>query len=576
MADNPNLEDEAFKKFLGESADIIGNIGRIQDGISDINRSFGETRTRYLEFAEVVSDNVADFVRLGGYASDISATIAGIAEGSRRNVVATGETVKEIFATATYLGTSSEKLTENFAIIGVEMSDIAETTKESIDYIQSLGLNARTVMESVLTRMEDMNRFNFEGGVLGFTKMAAQASMLRFDMGQTVKFADDVMNPDGAIKMAAAFQRLGVASGDLVNPFVLMDKSINDPGGLQDSIIEMSKQFTYFDEATGNFRINPGSIRLLKEIASETGLSYENMTKTAIAAQEMDRRLSQISFGIQGSEEDKMLVANMAKMGDDRKFYVEFEDETGKKQTQALENLSQAQFEQIKLQQANRPKTMEDLARAQLDTDKLIQRDIAALPMSLGYALAGQTGLVRGIETLRDGFKEFTNEAYGGENQIPATKEFREAFEGVGDKLGEVANNFIMGNSTLEEVKNELLNSVMNESIDLNMATRLNNVIESFNKVTERGEKFQNVLGTTPDNRYPSWEEHQRQQTQRGQTTISGQVAVGGTINIKVDSPSNLTEQQVFNIFNNPEVQTQMFKIIKGMSEGLIKPLEKK
>ena len=405
MADNPNLEDEAFKKFLGESADIIGNIGRIQDGISDINRSFGETRTRYLEFAEVVSDNVADFVRLGGQASDISDTIAKIAEGSRRNVVATGETVKEIFATATYLGTSSEKLTENFAIIGVEMSDIAETTKESIDYIQSLGLNARTVMESVLTRMEDMNRFNFEGGVLGFTKMAAQASMLRFDMGQTVKFADDVMNPDGAIKMAAAFQRLGVASGDLVNPFVLMDKSINDPGGLQDSIIEMSKQFTYFDEATGNFRINPGSIRLLKEIASETGLSYENMTKTAIAAQEMDRRLSQISFGIQGSEEDKMLVANMAKMGDDRKFYVEFEDETGKKQTQALENLSQAQFEQIKLQQANRPKTMEDLARAQLDTDKLIERGIAALPMSLGYALAGQTGLVRGIETLRDGFK---------------------------------------------------------------------------------------------------------------------------------------------------------------------------
>ena len=576
MADNPNLEDEVFKKFLGESADILGNIGRIQDGISNINRSFGETRSRYLEFAEVVSDNVADFVRLGGEASDISATIAGIAEGSRRNVVATGETVKEIFATATYLETTSAKLTENFAIIGVEMSDVAETTKESIDYIQSLGLNARTVMESVLTRMEDMNRFNFEGGVLGFTKMAAQASMLRFDMGETVKFADDVMNPDGAIKMAAAFQRLGVATGDLVNPLVLMDKSINDPGGLQDSIIEMTKQFTYFDEATGNFKINPGSIRLLKEIASETGLSFENMTKTALAASDMDRRLSQISFGIQGSEEDKMLVANMAKMGDDRKFYVEFEDETGKKQTQALENLSQAQFEQIKLQQANKPKTMEDLARAQLDTDKLIQRDIAALPMSLGYALAGQTGLVRGIETLRDGFKEFTKEAYGGENQIPTTKEFREAFQGVGDKLGDVANDFIMGKTSLEQLKNELLNSVMNESINLNLGTRLNNIIENFNKVTERGEKIQNVLGTTPDNRYSSWEEYQKQQNQRGQTTISGQVAVGGTINIKVDSPSNLTEQQVFNIFNNPEVQTQMFKIIKGMSEGLIKPLEKK
>ena len=74
-----------------------------------------------------------------------------------------------------------------------------------------------------------MNRFNFQDGVMGLTKMAAQASMLRFDMSKTADFADKVMNPQGAIEMASAFQRLGVMAGDLVDPFVLMDKSINDP-----------------------------------------------------------------------------------------------------------------------------------------------------------------------------------------------------------------------------------------------------------------------------------------------------------------------------------------------------------
>jgi hypothetical protein len=94
-------------------------------------------------------------------------------------------------------------------------------------------------------------------------------------------FAEKVLNPEGAIQMAAAFQRLGVASGDLVDPFILMDKSINDPKGLQDSLIEMTKQFTYFDEKTGNFRINPGGVRLMKELAETAGMSFEQFSKTA-------------------------------------------------------------------------------------------------------------------------------------------------------------------------------------------------------------------------------------------------------------------------------------------------------
>ena len=53
---------------------------------------------------------------------------------------------------------------------------------------------------------------------------------------------------------------------------VLMDKSINDPQGLQDSIIEMTKQFTYFDDKTNSFKINPGGIRLMKELATETSV----------------------------------------------------------------------------------------------------------------------------------------------------------------------------------------------------------------------------------------------------------------------------------------------------------------
>lgn len=576
MADEDLRSTELLGKLIGESADLLGNIGRVQDGITDINKSFGETRTRYLEFSTAVSDSVADFVRLGGLASDVKDTIIGIAEASRRNVVATQETLSEIFATSKFLGKEAKDITESFAIAGVEMSNIAEATEESVLYIQSIGLNAKSIMGDVAGRMEYMNRFNFEGGVLGLSKMAAQASMLRFDMSDTASFAEKVLNPEGAIQMAAAFQRLGVASGDLVDPFILMDKSINDPQGLQNSIIEMTKQFTYFDEATGNFRINPGSVRLLKEIAQESGISFENMTKTALAASDMDRRLSQISFGIQGSEEDKMLVANMAKMGKDRKFEVDFVDEEGKKQNELLENLTQAQFEQIKKQRELEPKTMEELARAQLDTDKLISADIAALPMRLGYALAGQTGLVRGIESIRDGFDTFAKEAYGGENTIPSTKEFREAFESAGDTLKNAADNYLKGTGSMEDIQTALKKSIEEGTTELKLADRIQNVLASFEGMKEGKERFEKLgVVTGQEGKLSSFDAYTKQQRESGQATVSGQVELMGDINITVDAPTNITDQQVFNIFNSPEVQTQIFKIVKTMTDTEIKKLQK-
>jgi hypothetical protein len=87
-------------------------------------------------------------------------------------------------------------------------------------------------MKDVSANMEKMNRYQFDGGVAGLAKMAAQASMLRFDMAQTFSFADRMLTPENAINMASAFQRLGVTAGNLVDPFVLMNESINDPTGV--------------------------------------------------------------------------------------------------------------------------------------------------------------------------------------------------------------------------------------------------------------------------------------------------------------------------------------------------------
>ena len=564
-----------LKSLIGESADLAGNIGRIQDGITTINRSFGESRARFLEFSTAVSDGVADFVRLGGSAEELSKTIAEVGEGARRNVVASQESLQEIFATSKFLTKDVNFLVEQFGSVGVELSNIGEGVEESVGYVQSLGLNAVQIMGDVVNKVDMMNRFNFQDGVVGFTKMAAQASMLRFDMQVTSDFAEKVLNPEGAIQMAAAFQRLGVASGDLVDPFMLMEKSINDPKGLQDSLIEMTKQFTYFDEKTGNFRINPGGVRLMKELAETAGMSFEQFSKTALAASDLDRRLGEISFDIRGSEEDKMLVANMSKMGEGGRYEVQFRDETGKLQTESLDKLSQSQFELIKQQAEDRPESMEDIARSQLDTSDIISRDIAALPMRLSYALAGQEGLNRAIEFARREEGKIAGAAFS-PGALPTGEEFRKEFQNFGDVVGTSIMSLLKGEGSIEDVLSTMKTASEEQTISLDLAQRYQTFLAKYSENSAQRESLQSIsrIGEQTDTRYQNWEQYQKQTSTT--ETITGNVNVDGNFTIDVKAPTNLSEQQIFNIFNSPEIKDNIYKIVKIKTEAAIKELSKK
>jgi hypothetical protein len=231
--------------------------------------------------------------------------------------------------------------------------------------------------------------------------MAAQASMLRFDMDATRVFAEKVISPEGAIQAAAGFQRLGLAVGSLGDPFKLMNDSINDPGALQDSIINATKQFTYFDEKTKSFRINPQGILTLKEMATEVGTTYEQLSKTALAAANLDDRLSAISPSIKfDSEEDKMFLANMAQM-DKGEYTVKVKNARGEQETIKLGEITAEQITKLREQQANAPKTVEEIQRSQLDVLTVIGGNLESIINQMRYGVAGAKEVVSNAEGLR-------------------------------------------------------------------------------------------------------------------------------------------------------------------------------
>lgn len=568
--DFKNIGD-VFKAYQN-ALNVKDTLNKIYDGINNINKSFGDSRLRAVEFSNAITDSAGSLVRVGASLDEIDTTIISIASGARRSVIETTETLTEIYAAAQLIGDQADpaRLVENFQSAGIAISQVGETVAESIGYVQTLGLNSRNIMSDVVSRMEYMNRFNFVDGVLGLTKMAAQASMLRFDMTKTAQFADSVMNPQGAIEMASAFQRLGVMAGDLVDPFVLMDKSINDPAGLQDSLINMTKQFTMFDEKTQSFKIAPGAQRQIKEIAEAAGITSAEFTKTALAAADMDRRLAQINLSIKGTEEEKMLVANMAKMGSGEykgEYVVQIKDSEGKDQIKRLSELQNEDFQKLREIQESAPKTVEDIQRSQLGVMEGIQRDLAALPIQFAYALAGQSGTVRAAEALKRAGDDFSTAFYD-KDVLGSGEDTRKFFETMGGDFKNVLKSAMSGDvDAIQKVAAKVEDRI--GDIDTSVFAKFQTFVSNLGIENPRSpeEKYYN------DNIAKSVQEATKVAAKENQSPTSKDINVNGQIRFVIDAPSGVDTQRLTQYVGSSEFKNALSKVLVEIEETGTKPI---
>jgi len=566
---------------------ILESMADMFEEAESLNRAFVQGRTRLDEMADAVARSAAGVIRLGGNAAQAASTMAEIAEGSKRNVIATEEQVSKLFAASTLLETSSSTLVENFASVGIEASQIGTNLESSIDYIQSVGLNAKEVMGDVNANMSQMNRYQFEGGVQGLSKMAAQASMLRFDMKETFAFAEKVLTPEGAIETAAGLQRLGVSIGNLTDPFALMNQSLTDPSGLQDSIIKAAKQFTEFDEKTKTFKINPQGVLMLREIETEAGLSAGSLSKAALAAADLDKRISAISPEIQfEKEEDKQLLANMATMKDGQYIVQLKNDQTGIIEQKKLSDLTQEEFNKLKEIQENRPKTLEDISISQLG---VLENIDASLKSNLAKGTFGvsATPLIR--ENLTGADRIVGALAKAVDKAVPESAEVTKSVTGAIDKMrnlfiekdaGKISNQDFSekirvleesvinqakglggkGLDALEDILQTASKNVKGSSgIEKEFREFANSTLNAINKPNAAAEAVKEKAKAKPisesqilGERISNQVSRQIETTQPKTTNVTNNVT--GSIKITIDGPvgaNGLTQQQLTQIFNS-------------------------
>lgn len=426
----------------GAQLDFVESQKKLSEFSNQILSVFTQGRERIYELQNALADATPRVSRLGGNIKDVVAIVKDVAEASGRNVVATTKQIEELYAGSKLLGIETKTLVNNFLDVGISIKSVSEELEESVEYVQSIGGNAKQVMQDVNKNMAQMNRFQFEDGVKGLTKMAAQASMLRFDMAKTFSFADKLLSPEAAIEAAASFQRLGVAVGSLGDPLQLMNQAINDPSGLQDSLIEVAKRFAYFNDETKSFKISQEGILRFKELEETTNISAAEMSKLGLAALEVDKRLSQISPSIKfENEEDKKYLANIARMGDGGEYEVEIRNTQGDIQMKKLSDVTQTEFEKLIKEQKDGEKSLQELTRDQMTLQEIMQNDLAAIrTVVTGGVLTAPT-----LQGLNEDIRKLTESVTGTVTDELETKKIRDSVEGIFDNLGGKLRDIVMG-----------------------------------------------------------------------------------------------------------------------------------
>lgn len=478
-----------------------------------------------------------------------------------------------------------------FADLGQSTSTALENMSDMAAEARKYGLNVGQFMQTVAKNLTLVNAYGFKNGVEGFTKMVARAQALRIDMTQTTKLAEKLLNPEDAIELAANFQMLGGAIGDLGDPFKLLYMAQNDMGGLQESIVQAAKSSVMFNKTTGEFKISGTEMYRLRAQAQALGITYEELANTAVKAAKESEILSQIRF-LDIPEETKQLVANLGEIKDGQ-VQVKL---PGTDDFVKASELTKEQIKSLEEYQTTAQLSDRQIAENQLSVLQKIENSLSGLKnltvgqpnfQELGKKAAEgfQTGIekaskqVKGVaespdyqkaltsatEALTSGFNDVLSEFQKG-NFAGAT----EAISNMGKKLAETTGVADLFNKAVkgmtDRLKEGLLPNPIRDGEDVLMGPSKNTVLSAPQGTFKLNEKDTVIAGTnlfdqgqTQAQKLEFANDAVTNLIAKGQSNIqklefanAAEVRVGGTIQINGIQPGTIGDM----LLRDPDFQS--------------------
>ena len=369
---------------------INQTINDLVDELDDSNASltavFGQTQKSVAALRQEIAVSIPGIIGMGGQAKDAYTIQESIAKQLQTNMITSAEVAEQLYAGGKVLGFTVERsgeVVKNFQNAGIQTGQMVKDLQSTADIARKVGVNTSAVFDLVEQNLNQINRYGFQDGVNGLARMAAQAAGLRINMSETFEFAGKVFDPEGAIDMVATFQRLGVAAGDLADPFRLMYLASEDVEELQNQVVKMTEKFVQFDEKNGRFKVLPSAKRDLIELQKATGYEYNELVKMSEGAAKL--QLLQKDFKIGGfDKESQQFIANVAEYSKEKGG---FTVKLGVGNEKLVSELNVDDYS--KLKEYNKPEKLENLAKDQLSTQQSIESMVRQFVFGAAAPVAG-------------------------------------------------------------------------------------------------------------------------------------------------------------------------------------------
>lgn len=399
-----NLEDigkDIFQKAMDSIAVYVQQQSALQ---TQFNERLKMTGTLSEQFRASLTEANPRLLQLGIGFQDLTSAAEGLITSTGKFATLNKQTWENAgLAAKVYVG-ELEDLTGLFPSF-MEIGLGAEETTKAVTRIGkeslSVGISSQKTIQVLKQDIGKINEYGFKNGVDGLGKMAKTAIELRMNLNDVFKIAEKVMNPEGAIDLAANLQVLGGAIGDFNDPLKLMYMATNNVEGLQDALKDAASSLTTYNAEQGRFEITGVNLRRAREMATQFGMSLGDLSKIAIATAERTSAASDLmARGLTLKDKDKEFLTNIAQMKEGRMVIElgaseKLQKALGVKDEVALEELTQEQVNQLVAMRSElETKTEEEIVRDQANTVKQMGRDLSYI-----VAMMRTTG-GRGAEVL--------------------------------------------------------------------------------------------------------------------------------------------------------------------------------
>lgn len=411
---------------------------------TSVQTAFGLSKERVDEFKTSIANVAPELIKIGLTEEEISGTIIDAMKGLGTAASLSKEAIVELAAAFKVTGVDVTTLASNFRDVGISVYDVGDQMKSVTEVARAAGVSVSAVSSEVTSNLGKMNLYNFDNGVKGLAKMAATSERLGITMEKVFENAEKLMDPESAIDMSAALQRLGVTSSGLLDPLRAMDMAQNDPEALQKEMVSLSKEFTRFNEQTGKMEILPGAKRRMREVADAVGMTAQEFANMAIKSGDFEMKLKQIKMPslAEGDDETKELIASMAQLKGGVATIQVRDEKTGLTTEKKVEELTPEDIENLKKANEDSSKSIEEIAFNQLDVTTQIKNLLQTGSVAAKFATATTPALSKFYGLVAESNKTI---AKGVDNVFGSTEEMRKYTESYSQPLENLAVSMVKG-----------------------------------------------------------------------------------------------------------------------------------